>query len=212
MEGIAALREAHADDAEFGYCLLADEARQLGFPMADRTAWRLCNQSGIMSAIVETQKRRGKKPGPPVCDDLVQRDFTTTAANQLWLVDITKHDTREGKIYLCAVKDVFSRRNVGYSIADRVKATRPDPTVVKYPDLVRRDCSATVLSRLWVTDSTLVPTWARVAYACLNIDAYSGTIVGWRIASNYSKQSRQRGGLVANTYPDYGFTRMQVAN
>ncbi len=122
LERIAALREAHADDPEFGYRLLADEARQAGLPMADRTAWRLCNQSGIMSAIVKTRKKKGKTPGPPVCDDLVQRDFTATAANQLWLVDITEHRTREGKIYLCAVKDVFSRRIVGYSISDRMKA------------------------------------------------------------------------------------------
>jgi transposase InsO family protein len=122
QQRIGALLEAHADDAEFGYRLLADEARQLGFPMADRTAWRLCNQSGIMSAIVKTRKRKGKTPGPPVCDDLVQRDFTAGGPNQLWLVDITEHRTREGKIYLCAVKDVFSRRIVGYSIAERMKA------------------------------------------------------------------------------------------
>jgi len=121
-ERVAALQEAHGEDPEFGYRLLADEARQAGFPMADRTAWRLCNQSGIMSAIVKTRKRRGKKPGSPVCDDLVNRDFTATAANELWLVDITEHRTREGKLYLCAVKDVFSRRIVGYSISDRMKA------------------------------------------------------------------------------------------
>ena len=102
QQRITALREAHGDDPEFGYRLLADEARQAGFPMADRTAWRLCNQSGIMSAIVKTRKRRGKKPGPPVCDDLVERNFTATGANELWLVDITEHPTREGKLYLCA--------------------------------------------------------------------------------------------------------------
>ena len=122
IERIAALRDAHGDDPEFGYRLLADEARQLGFPMADRTAWRLCRESGIMSAIVKTRKKTGKTPGPPVSDDLVQREFTAGGPNQLWLVDITEHRTREGKIYLCAVKDVFSRRIVGYSISDRMKA------------------------------------------------------------------------------------------
>lgn len=123
QQRITALREAHHDDPEFGYRLLADEARQAGFAMADRTAWRLCRDAGIMSAIVKTRKRRGKKPGPPVCDDLVNRHFTATAANELWLVDITEHRTREGKLYLCAVKDVFSRRIVGYSISDRMKAS-----------------------------------------------------------------------------------------
>ena len=121
-ERIAALRQAHEDDAEFGYRVLADEARQAGFPMADRTAWRLCQQSGIMSAIVKTRKKRGKKPGPPVCDDLVKRNFTAASPDLLWLVDITEHWTKEGKLYLCAIKDVSSRRIVGYSISDRMKA------------------------------------------------------------------------------------------
>ena len=37
----------------------------------------------------------------------------------LWLTDITEHPTGEGKLYLRAMKEVFSNRIVGYSIADR---------------------------------------------------------------------------------------------
>lgn len=40
----------------------------------------------------------------------------------LWLTDITEHRTAEGKLYLCAIKDVFSNRIVGYSISDHMKA------------------------------------------------------------------------------------------
>ena len=77
--------------------------------------WRLCSQAGIVS--VHARKRgRSKKPGPPVHDDLVERDFTAAGPNRLWLTDITEHPTGEGKLYLCAVKDVWSRRIVGYSI------------------------------------------------------------------------------------------------
>lgn len=53
---------------------------------------------------------------PPVHDDLVQRDFTADGPNRLWLADITEHRTAEGKLYLCAIKDVWSHRIVGYSI------------------------------------------------------------------------------------------------
>ena len=53
-------------------------------------------------------------------DDLVRREFTAPAPNQLWLTDITEHPTAEGKLYLCAVKDACSKRIVGYSIADRM--------------------------------------------------------------------------------------------
>jgi putative transposase len=54
--------------------------------------------------------------GPPVHDDLVERDFTAEGPNKLWLGDITEHRTGEGKLYLCAIEDVFSNRIVGYSI------------------------------------------------------------------------------------------------
>ena len=54
-------------------------------------------------------------------DDLVRRDFTATGPNELWLTDITEHWTREGKLYLCAIKDVFSNRIVGWSIDSRMK-------------------------------------------------------------------------------------------
>ncbi|MDQ0649408.1 transposase InsO family protein [Microbacterium natoriense] len=43
--------------------------------------------------------------------------------NELWLTDITEHWTAEGKFYLCAIKDVFSGRIVGYSISDRMKSS-----------------------------------------------------------------------------------------
>lgn len=39
----------------------------------------------------------------------------------MWLTDITEHHTGEGKLYLCAVKDVYSNRIVGYSIDSRMK-------------------------------------------------------------------------------------------
>src|SRR5690625_7388662 len=64
----------------------------------------------------------GNRSGPPVHDVLVQRDFTADDVNELWLTDITEHRTDEGKLYLCAIKDVFSGRIVGYSISDRMKA------------------------------------------------------------------------------------------
>ena len=118
-----ALFDAHRDDPEFGYRFLVDEARDAGQPMADRTAWRICSGNGWWSAFGK-RKRRGKggKPGPPVHDDLVQRDFTADGPNRLWLADITEHHTAEGKLYLCAIKDVWSHRIVGYSIDSRMKS------------------------------------------------------------------------------------------
>ncbi|WP_406603582.1 IS3 family transposase [Nocardia aurantia] len=117
-----ALFDAHRDDPEFGYRFLADEARAAGEPMADRTAWRICSGQGWWSVFGKKRGSKSGRPGPPVHDDLVQRMFTAEAPNRLWLTDITEHRTGEGKLYLCAVKDVFSNRIVGYSIDSRMKS------------------------------------------------------------------------------------------
>jgi putative transposase len=117
-----ALFDAHRDDPEFGYRFLVDEARDAGEPMAERTAWRICSDLGWWSAFGKKRGKNGKKPGPPVHDDLVERDFTATGPNQLWLADITEHRTAEGKLYVCAIKDLYSNRIVGYSIDSRMKS------------------------------------------------------------------------------------------
>jgi putative transposase len=69
-------------------------------------------------------RRRGKRPAPaaPVHDDLVRQRFVAEAPDRLWLTDITEHPTREGKVYLAAVLDVYARRIVGWSIADHLRA------------------------------------------------------------------------------------------
>lgn len=127
----AALFDAHADDPEFGYRFLVDEAREAGEPMAARTAWRICSTLGWWSVFGKRRGKNGKKPGPPVHDDLcavvddrgrVRHAFTTDAPNELWLSDITEHGTNEGKLYVCAIKDVYSNRIVGYSIDSRMKS------------------------------------------------------------------------------------------
>ena len=119
---INAAVDAHRDDPAFGYRFIADELAAQGFTASERRVWRLCSQQRLWSVFA---KKRGlnRRAGPPVHDDLVERDFTATAPNQLWLTDITEHRTNAGKLYLCAIKDVYSNRIVGYSIDSRMKAS-----------------------------------------------------------------------------------------
>jgi len=118
---IEVLRQLHEEDPEGGYRVLADDLADLGYRVSERRVWRLCRAAGIRS-VITTRKRRYRKAGPPVHDDLVQRDFTADGPNQLWLTDITEHWTGEGKLYLCAIKDVWANKIVGYSIDSRMKA------------------------------------------------------------------------------------------
>ena len=122
------LFDVHRDDPAFGCWFLVDEARHAGELKADRTGWRICSAMGLWSAC----GKNGKKPGPPVHDDLVGRDFTAQAPNQLWLADITEHRTNEGASSTCA-RSRISNRIVGHSgtptspiaaIAERLKPRR----------------------------------------------------------------------------------------
>ena len=117
-----AVFDAHRDDPEFGYRFLADEVRAAGFEVCDRTVWRHCAANGWWSSFGKPRSRRRSKAGAPAHDDLVRRNFTADAPNRLWLADITEHPTGDGKLYLCAIKDVFSNRIVGWSIDGRMKA------------------------------------------------------------------------------------------
>lgn len=117
------IHDAHRDDPEFGYRLVADEVRAAGIAVSDRTVWKVCSQRRWWSMFGKKRGRGGKRPGPPVHDDLVCRQFSAEGPDQVWLPDITEHWTvADGKLYLCAIKDLWSNRIVGYAIGDRMKA------------------------------------------------------------------------------------------
>jgi len=118
---INAAIDIHHDDPAFGYRFIAEELPARGITAGENRVARLCSAQRIWSVFA---KRRGltRRPGPPVHDDLVRRNFTAQQPNERWLTDITEHPTGEGKLYLCAIKDLYSGRIVGYSMDSRMKA------------------------------------------------------------------------------------------
>jgi putative transposase len=107
----------------FGYRFITDElASEHGITASENRVHRLCGAHGIFSVLAR-KKGRGARPGEPVHEDLVRRAFGARSPNELWFTDITEHPTAEGKLYLCAVKDAFSGRIVGYSMDHRMKAS-----------------------------------------------------------------------------------------
>ncbi|MGW6791544.1 IS3 family transposase [Streptomyces chartreusis] len=78
------------------------------------TQWAHNPRAGL-HGLPGNRRHRAKHVTPSVTD-LVERDFTRHARDQLWVTDITEQSTLEGKVYCSVILDTFSRRVVGWSI------------------------------------------------------------------------------------------------
>ena len=78
---INAALDIHHDDPEFGYRFIADELERNGVKASRNRVNRLCTLARIWS-VHSLKRPRHRVPGPPVHDDLVQREFTAGALNE----------------------------------------------------------------------------------------------------------------------------------
>jgi putative transposase len=62
-----------------------------------------------------------RDPAATAAPDLVERRFTPPAPDRLWVADITQQRTDQGWLYLAVVLDTFSRRIVGWSMAEHLR-------------------------------------------------------------------------------------------
>ena len=88
-------------------------------PVGRRKVARLMRANGL--AGVHRRKWRHHQRAGAVWPDHVRRQFIADGPDRLWVTDITQHHTSEGWVYCAAVLDVFSRRVVGWSIADHLR-------------------------------------------------------------------------------------------
>lgn len=117
-----------------------------GRQVSRRRIVRLMRLAGL--AGISHRRKRGKpRPLPAPHDDHVKRRFVADGPDRLWFTDITEHPTGTGKVYCCAVLDCFTRRVVGWSIADHIRTElvvdalemarwqrRPEPGTILHSD------------------------------------------------------------------------------
>lgn len=144
------IREIYADnELVYGSPRIHAELRLgHGVRVGRKRVERLMRVNGISGLV---KQKRGnttvRVPGIKVASDRVLRDFTAKKPNQLWVADITYLKTWEGWIYLAAVQDAYSRKIVGWSMAEHmrselvtdalemaVKRRRPDPGLIHHSD------------------------------------------------------------------------------
>ncbi len=124
--------------------LVVDDGERIGRKRVER----LMRQAGLSGLITKQYKATTiRVPGVRVADDLLDRQFAAGAPNRCWVADITYLRTWEGWLYLVAVQDLYSRRIVGWSMADHMRSElvtdalqmalahrRPDPGLIWHSD------------------------------------------------------------------------------
>ncbi len=99
--------------------LVIDDGERIGRKRVER----LMRQAGLCALMEKKWKATTiRVPGVRVADDLLDRDFAAAAPDRCWVADITYLRTWEGWLYLVAVQDLYSRRIVGWSMADHMRA------------------------------------------------------------------------------------------
>jgi putative transposase len=119
------IRRIHRDShGTYGSPRVHAQLRREGVRIARKRVERLMRARGLEGLPRRRRRKgttirvRGVRPAP----DLVRRDFTARAPNRLWFADIRELETGEGKLYLAAVVDCFSRRCVGWAMAGHMRA------------------------------------------------------------------------------------------
>ncbi len=119
-----------------------------GIHVGRKRVERLMRQAGISAVTVKKTRRTTiRVPGVRPAGDLANRNWTPEAPNRLWVADITYLRTWEGWQYLAAVQDTYSRRIVGWAMADHMRAElvvdalrmavsrrRPEPGLIHHSD------------------------------------------------------------------------------
>ena len=90
--------------------------------VSEKKVARLMAELGIAGICGRKKvKTTRRDPTHTPAADLVERDFSAEAPDELWLTDVTYIATDEGWLYLCSILDVFTRRLVGWSMADHLR-------------------------------------------------------------------------------------------
>jgi transposase InsO family protein len=118
------IRTIHAEfKARYGSPHVHVELAARGHDCCVNTVARVMQENGIAAKTARKFRcTTDSNHDLPVADNLLDRQFDPESANEAWVADITYIPTREGWLYLAAVEDLYSRRVVGWSMADHLES------------------------------------------------------------------------------------------
>jgi len=147
---------------------------------------------------VHRRRKQGstrRDPARPSYSDLVQRDFTPNTPDRLWVADITQHKTDEGWLYLAVVLDAYSRKVVGWSMTEHLRAElvikalemamwnrHPSPGLVHHSDhytslaFGQQLEKAGILGSMGNIGDALTTPWPRVSSPPCRLSCWTGSV------------------------------------
>jgi putative transposase len=119
------IRTIHAEvKARYGSPRIHAELVARGHACCVNTVAKLMQEGGIAAKTARKFRctTTDSDHDLPVAENLLDRQFNPSEANEVWLADITYIPTREGWLYLAAVEDLYSRRVVGWAMAENMES------------------------------------------------------------------------------------------
>ncbi|KRF30545.1 transposase [Paenibacillus sp. Soil787] len=139
----------HDNKARYGAPRIKECLLDEGKSVSEKLVGRIMREKGLRSCTVKKYKVQTTDSNHkmPVAANLLNQQFQTTAPNKVWVTDITYIWTRQGRLYLACVLDLFSRKIVGWSLRSRmtnelvlealdraVAAEQPAPGLIHHTD------------------------------------------------------------------------------
>lgn len=121
------IREIHAKSrGTYGSPRIHQELRAQGCDVGHKRVERLMRKAGVAARFPRRRPTTTvRDETDPVAENILDRQFKTDAPNEVWVGDITYVRTLEGWLYLAVLIDLFSRRVVGWSMADHLRTELP---------------------------------------------------------------------------------------
>lgn len=122
------IKRVHRDtNGRYGSPRVYAELRAQGRGASRGRIERLMRHHGIRAIMARPRRPRttDSRHDFPIAPNLLERNFIAAVPNRVWLADITYIETDQGWLYLATVMDLYSRKIVGWAMADHLRAELP---------------------------------------------------------------------------------------
>ena len=122
------IKQVHRDTSgRYGSPRIHAELKAQGRGVSRGRVERLMRHHGIRAIMARPRRVRttDSRHNFPIAPNLLERNFTATAPNRIWLADITYVETDQGWLYLATILDLYSRKIVGWAMCDHLRADLP---------------------------------------------------------------------------------------